>query len=221
MPAHWAKHPAFAPMAARRGIRVLEENEVYSRYMTIYNRRVQFAGLDGAGAKEFEFDVVGHPKSDFRFAVVMPVHLPASPGEPFTTTLVWEYAQGLDAMCAGFPTGGWDARKHTNIADTARAELEEEARLAGGELTCLVDAATHPGLTESKWCRNRFYPFVCVGTAPAIAPASRDDEEVAMRTCRVSLAELEHLAVSGDMLAPSVQTMYLALAWLRRRGVIR
>ena len=231
------------------GVRVLSSVKAYSRFLTVYDTCVEFApssssslaspsGGSGSGSgsglgsslglessasavQQFSFDVVGHPRNSFKFACVMPVSISDNgQGQPrVTTTVVWEYAQGLNAICVGFPTGGFDASKHDTIVDTARAELAEEARLTGGELTCLVDVNAHPGMVESKWCRNRFYPFLCVGADVDANPPPRDKEEdVRMRVCQVTLDELRRLVKSGDMLAPSVQTAFLGLDELSRRG---
>ncbi|GHP06862.1 hypothetical protein PPROV_000560600 [Pycnococcus provasolii] len=200
-------------------ISVVHERVTHDRYITLYDRKVHFESKH-MGSTSLDYDVVGHPKSNFRFACVMPVRVDKEHGT-VTTTVVWEYAQGLNTMCATFPTGGFDASKHDSIVDTARAELAEEARLSGGELTCLVDADNHPGLVETKWCRNRFYPFLCVG-AETIRdnPPPRDlEEDLSMRVCEVSLVDLKRLLKSGDMLPPSVHTAYLGLEELARRGV--
>lgn len=50
------------------------------------------------------------------------------------------------------PTGAYDPRKHASYLDCARAELSEEANLAGGAWEPLVPEE-HPGIAEVKWCR--------------------------------------------------------------------
>ena len=137
------------------GVRVLSSVKAYSRFLTVYDTCVEFApssssslaspsGGSGSGSgsglgsslglessasavQQFSFDVVGHPRNSFKFACVMPVSISDNgQGQPrVTTTVVWEYAQGLNAICVGFPTGGFDASKHDTIVDTARAELAE------------------------------------------------------------------------------------------------
>ena len=44
----------------------------------------------------------------------------------------------------------------------ARAELSEEAHLAGGEWRRLLPD-DHAGLAEVKWSPNCFTPFLCIG----------------------------------------------------------
>ena len=46
-----------------------EEPIVYRRYLAVQDRRVVYP--DGRVAN---FDVVGHPQSDFHFAVIFPFH---------------------------------------------------------------------------------------------------------------------------------------------------
>ena len=49
--------------------RVLSEQVLHRRYLTLYNRSVQFPE-----GPVLEYDVVGHPQADFKFAVVFPYH---------------------------------------------------------------------------------------------------------------------------------------------------
>ena len=51
------------------------------------------------------------------------------------------------------PTGGFDPRKHAGYEACARAELSEEARLAGGAWLPLLPEG-HPGIAEIKWGRR-------------------------------------------------------------------
>ena len=83
-------------------------------------------------------------------------------------TLLREHCQGPNAMMFVLPTGGYDARRHGGREACARAELSEEAHLAGGAWEALLPAG-HAGLAEVKWSPNRFTPFLCVD--PQVHPA--------------------------------------------------
>ena len=59
---------------AKYDFEVLSEQQVYRRYLTLYNRRIKFPGHQGRPAAVHEYDVVGHPQSSFHFTVVFPFH---------------------------------------------------------------------------------------------------------------------------------------------------
>lgn len=72
--------------------------------------------------------------------------------------------QGPNQLVWCLPTGGYDPRKHASYETCARAELSEEARLAGGAWEPLIPEG-HPGIAEVKWCR-------CALRTPAAADAA-------------------------------------------------
>ena len=133
-------------------------------------------------------------------------------------TLVREYAQGLNRLVWGLPTGGFDPARHADLAACAAAELSEEARLAGGRWVELVPPE-HPGIGETKWCANRFRPYLVVDPRPDAAPGGRDAEEW-IQVQRVPLGRLRALMRGGDMLLPSLATCWLALERLAELGCI-
>lgn len=51
-----------------------------------------------------------------------------------------------------------------------------QARLEGGQWASLLPEG-HPGVPETKWCRNRMLPFMCVGASADKAPGQREPEE--------------------------------------------
>jgi hypothetical protein len=55
----------------------------------------------------------------------------------------------------------------------------KKAWLTGGRWVPLL-APDHPGLSEVKWCMNRFRPFLVVDPVADENPGSRDLEEVSM-----------------------------------------
>jgi len=126
---------------------VLTEDVVHQRYLTVYNRRVKFSHTEEEAssnnlpeAKVLDFDIVGHPKANFSFAVALPYHTKSA-----TVTVLREYAQGPNAIMYCLPTGAFDPNRHKDLQACAQSELSEEAMLAGGEWHQLVPEG-HPGL---------------------------------------------------------------------------
>lgn len=163
-------------------------------------------------------------------------------------TLVREYAQGElhscpcrrtlsvtgpNALVYTLPAGLYDRKKHSSVQDCAASELSEEARLTGGEWVRLLPEG-HNGISELKWCTNRFVPFLVIDPTRDRDPLPRDDEEFIRVQEHVPLARLKELILrcvvrqlsklaltrrSGELMLPSVQTTMMALEALRKRGV--
>jgi hypothetical protein len=93
--------PPLAPPSTRDdGFRVVSETVSYKRYLTLYDRVVEYPPLPAAadeGAQpqvppprlQYAFDVVGHPRAQFTFVTVVPFH----PGPEPAVTMIREYAQ--------------------------------------------------------------------------------------------------------------------------------
>jgi hypothetical protein len=224
--------------------RVLGERLAHRRYLATFDRLVRFtrpgpapgaasAPENNAEASEKEhhhdvaYDVIGHPRCEFRFAVVFPYH-PATndddDDDEGEVTLVREYAHGPHRFVFTLPSGQFERQKHGDggLLATARAELEEEAHLEGGTWHRLLPEG-HPGIPEVKWCANAFEPFLCVGPSAHPAPAARDGEEEAagIEAVRVPLRAFRRLAASGEMLLPSVATGWMAIEKLRELGLVK
>ena len=150
---------------------------------------------------------------------------------------------GLDPRKHGSEGGGSGEGEGESagggIARAAAAELSEEARLEGGDWECLLpdteeegDEASRlgsgfpnplsAGIPEAKWCANRFWPFLVVGSSAAAQPGERDAEEElgTMEVLRVTVSELKSIILRGRMLLPSVQASFMALERLRERGLL-
>lgn len=183
---------------------------LHRRYLAVFERTVQHPG----SSTSFSYDVVGHPQASFHSVHVLVAHLGAAPSFSF----VREYGQGPNTLIWSLPAGGFDARKHGSLEAAAAAELSEECSLKGGELLRLLPAE-HPGLLESKWCANRFTPFLCIDPGVDESPGQRDPEETGLTVHRLSAAEVESALYGGDMLPPAILTWHLGVAELRRRGV--
>lgn len=89
----------------RNEFTIVSESKVYSRYLHVFNRRVQYP--DG---NVHEFDVCGHPKSQYMFAVVFPFNTRTR-----RVTVVREFSQGCGKPMFCFPSGGWEPTKHNSL----------------------------------------------------------------------------------------------------------
>jgi len=193
-----------------RGFTVRSERVAYRRFLQVEERVVGYP--DG---REASFDIVGHPKNQYCFVVVFAYHSASA-----SVTVLREFAQAAPPHAATtlvLPTGGYDPTKHSSLLGAAQAELAEEARLAGGTWHALLPEA-HPGILESKWCRNRFTPFVCIDPEPDSGQGERDVEEYFESCERMPLAELRAALAQGEFLPPSMQTCFSAMEWLARQS---
>eukprot|EP00200_Dunaliella_tertiolecta_P006050 CAMPEP_0202358498 /NCGR_PEP_ID=MMETSP1126-20121109/12143_1 /ASSEMBLY_ACC=CAM_ASM_000457 /TAXON_ID=3047 /ORGANISM="Dunaliella tertiolecta, Strain CCMP1320" /LENGTH=201 /DNA_ID=CAMNT_0048951675 /DNA_START=186 /DNA_END=791 /DNA_ORIENTATION=- len=196
---------------------LIEESVAYKRYLTLFDRQVRVTSEKTGQATTLAYDVIGHPRCNFRFAVVLPFHT-ASKDTDAQVTMIREFCQGPNAVCYNLPTGGFDPAKHTSIEDCARAELSEEALLKGGELVRLIPE-DHPGFAEVKWCANRFVPFLVIDPHVDPKPGARDAEEF-IEVKRVGMEEFRNLNDGGDLMLPSMVTANLALKYLEKRGFV-
>jgi hypothetical protein len=199
--------------------------------LAVYDRTVEFAARTkdgGEGKISIEYDIVGHPRLGFRFVAVLPFH---SRTKEFT--LCREYIQSVNASGLTVPTGGHEPEKHgEDIANAARAEMNEEAQLVGGTLVNLMEKKSangkdrtvgdEEGFIETKWCRNRFVPFLCVDPQDVEEgeEGKLDVEEFALESFRVSLTELKRIMYSGEMMLPSIITCQMSLDYLVKSGLI-
>lgn len=199
-------------------IDVVEDEVVFKRYMTVYDRKVRFTHQDGK-EHELHYDVVGHPQCAYCFAVAFPFH-PPTDTRPAQVTIIREYAQGPNRLQYCLPSGGFDPRKHQDLRACALAEMREEAMLVGGEVVALLPE-DHPGQSELKWSRNAFKPFLIIDPQPdPSGRCARDAEEHTIEVLRLSITELKALMHSGQMMLPSIYSCYLALDALAARGLI-
>jgi hypothetical protein len=219
-----ANEMVFDASARVRTGKVVREEAVHSRYLTVYDRVVEFEAQAGdetgdAKTRRFAYDVVGHPKGDFKFVCVAPFHSreTTKSGEP-EFTIVREYAQGSNSECIVLPSGCFERGKHSTMADVAVEELHEEARLTNAKIVKLI-GDDNPGLLETKWCMNRLFPFLSIG-GEECEDAVRDAEEFNMTHERVTVKEFKQLMYSGVVMMPSIVTGQLAIDHLLRNGLI-
>lgn len=122
-------------------------------------------------------------------------------------------------MLKTFVAGGVDSKKHVSILEAAQHELSEEARLCGGKWIPLLPEG-HPGVSELKWGRNRFFPFLCIDPVLDPNPRARDLEEKIDVLSNVSLKEFKDMVLQGTVMLPAVQTSIMALDWLQQNGYL-
>eukprot|EP00271_Cylindrocystis_brebissonii_P012922 TRINITY_DN32433_c0_g1_i1.p1 TRINITY_DN32433_c0_g1~~TRINITY_DN32433_c0_g1_i1.p1 ORF type:complete len:305 (+),score=24.49 TRINITY_DN32433_c0_g1_i1:59-916(+) len=193
--------------------RIVKEDVVYSRFIKVYNRVVEYpAGSSGKSVEErtVEYDVVASKARDSHFVAVLPFHSATK-----TFTLLSEYAQGANENVYGVPCGGYSA-KHASLEECATRELSEEAFLKGGRLIRLLPES-HPGLLEVKWCKNRFTPFLVIDPEPDLTPFPRDAEELSLHVDNVDLPTLRQRMYDGSMMLPSIVTCAMALDYLQSK----
>ncbi len=171
---------------------ISEERVVYAKYLTVYNRQIRF-NFGGTDERCFEYDVVEHPRSDFKFVCVAPFHSRelTESGEP-EFTIVREYCQGSNSECVVFPSGCYEFGKHGCIEEVVGQELNEEAQLVAGKTVKLIPG-DHNGILETKWCRNRLHPFLNIDGIRSEKIVEKDAEEILLRHERVTLKEFKKL----------------------------
>ena len=87
------------------GFTITSETQAYKRYLTVFDRQITYP--DGRTAA---FDIVGHPRSSFQFAVVFVYW-----SERKRVTLLREFAQAAAGLVYNFPTGSYDAGKDSSL----------------------------------------------------------------------------------------------------------
>eukprot|EP00199_Chlamydomonas_sp_CCMP681_P006414 CAMPEP_0119104482 /NCGR_PEP_ID=MMETSP1180-20130426/2684_1 /TAXON_ID=3052 ORGANISM="Chlamydomonas cf sp, Strain CCMP681" /NCGR_SAMPLE_ID=MMETSP1180 /ASSEMBLY_ACC=CAM_ASM_000741 /LENGTH=212 /DNA_ID=CAMNT_0007089253 /DNA_START=152 /DNA_END=790 /DNA_ORIENTATION=- len=189
----------------------------YKRYLTVLDRKITVTCKKTGEVQAVPYDVVGHPQCDFQSASCLAYHSPKN-GEGPQFTLIREFQQGPGRVMYSVVSGGFDPRKHTNIAECVRAELSEEALLMGGELVALQPPG-HPGMFEVKWCANRTFSFLVIDPEVDPAPKAQDMEEY-IEVVRVSLTQLRELMDTGELVMPQYLTCKLALEHLTARGLV-
>lgn len=104
--------------------------------------------------------------------------------------------------------------------ESAQHELSEEARLAGGEWISLLPEDQKDGISELKWGRNRFVPYLCINPHQDDQPRERDAEECIQVVDNVAIKDLKTFITKGEMMLPSVQTSWMALEYLSNLGML-
>lgn len=116
--------------------------------------------------------------------------------------------------------GAYDRHKHTSILDSAQHELSEEAHLKGGQWIDLSPKEQPLGISEMKWGTNRFVPFLCIDPIVDEQPLERDAEEYMEVVKDVSIADIKRFVTQGQVMLPSVQTIWMALEYLTENSLL-
>lgn len=99
--------------------------------------------------------------------------------------------------------------------------MSEEAHLKEGEwINLLPKDHSADGISELKWGKNRFIPYLCLNPRLDESPLARDAEEYMEVVNDVDVKELESFITRGEMMLPSVQTAWMALVYLREHGLL-
>merc|ERR1711908_55971 len=126
---------------------IVSKQAGYKRYLRVDQHEIAYP--DGSTNS---FDIVGHKDYDLCFVCVFVWH-----SADATVTVLREFAQAAlphASTMLGLPCGGYEPGKHSSLQHAAECELSEEALLEGGSIHRLLPE-DHPGILESKWCRNR------------------------------------------------------------------
>ncbi|CAO3600776.1 unnamed protein product [Absidia cylindrospora] len=162
-----------------------------------------------------KWDVVGHHTPYPTFVVVFTFNTKSK-----TTCILKEYAQGTNEIKYTCVSGSVDRRKHQSPLESAQHELSEEARLTGGEWISLLPEEQKDGISELKWGRNRFVPYLCINPEQDDQPRQRDEEECIQVVDNVEIADLKRFITKGEFMLPSVQTSWMALEYLSTNGML-
>ena len=210
--------------------RIVREDVAHQRYLTVFDREVEFDIPGESAPTRINYDIVGHPRSRFQFSVVFPFHprdalQPAADGDADPGVHAGEQRDGI-----------LPPHRIVRPEETRQLRRRRRGRTRGGGETEgrrhdePAPREDHPGFLESKWCANRFKPFVCVGpesyegggggAAVGDEPPKRDAEEFSITVHRVSLEELAEIMNGGDMTPPSVVTSHMALAHLAKEAML-
>lgn len=190
---------------------ILQDKIVHKRFITVWDRTTQFK--DG---RVIQWDVVGHNTPYPTFVVVFTFDT-----KKLTSCILNEYCQGTNEMKYTCVAGSYDKKKHTSVLEAARHELSEEAHLKEGEwISLLPDDQSSEGISELKWGRNKFVPYLCLNPVNDDTPMERDFEEKIDIIRDVTIEQLKKFITRGEMMLPSVQTCWMALEYLKENNLL-
>ncbi|CAO3631885.1 unnamed protein product [Mucor hiemalis] len=191
--------------------KVVSETVSHKRYITVWDRTTEFN--DG---RVIKWDVVGHDTPYPTFVVVFTFD-----SKTQTTCILKEFAQGTNEIKYTCVAGSFDRRKHTSILEAAQHELSEEARLKDGRWINLLPTDHSPdGISELKWGKNRFIPYLCIDPVHDENPLERDAEEYMEVVHNVPINDLRKFITNAEMMLPSVQTTWMALEYLKENQLL-
>ena len=105
--------------------------------------------------------------------------------------------------------------------EAAQHELSEEAHLKQGEwINLLPPSQPADGISELKWGKNRFVPYICINPIQDDTPMNRDYEEHIEIIRDVPIDQLRKFITRGEMMLPSVQTCWMAIEYLKENNLL-
>ncbi|PXF40048.1 hypothetical protein BWQ96_10245 [Gracilariopsis chorda] len=182
---------------------ILEHRPIFQRYQTVYQRDVRFPS-----GYTVSYDVLGSVRSDFKSVFVFPFNRMTN-----RATVLREYAPGRNAETYSFVAGMYEPAKHNDVYAAAMTELNEEARLKGGQLISLAD-----NIAADKYSMNEYFFFLALDCRPDEQPANRDDEEWISGVYDIELSQVRKLISRGQLNTPNSLLGMLALDKLRDIG---
>jgi hypothetical protein len=103
----------------------------------------------------------------------------------------------------------FDRAKHANPFEAIQFELSEEARLKGGEWTCLLDPASE-GIPDLKMSVNRYTCYLVVDPVEDVDAKERDAEEY-IEIERMTFDRAKELVMMGMVLPTAVTVLFMAM----------
>jgi len=164
-----------------------------------------------AEGKTVRWHIVGCPLGNFSSVVIFPYD-----SKTGTCSLIREYCPGIHDIKSGIPGGLYEERKHTDLLNAARDELNEEAGLMGGTWFALAPE----GIPQDKYSRNRLHPYLVIDSSIDPNPRRQDDTEQIEVEHFVSLDEAKRRLLAGDMPAPAAMVTLMAIDKLRELGYV-
>lgn len=92
--------------------------------------------------------------------------------------------------------------------------------MKGGRWINLLPEDQPDGISELKWGRNKFVPYLCIDPVVDPEPRARDDEEWMEIVPDVPLKDFKRYITRGEVMLPSVQTAWMALEYLAENNFI-
>lgn len=136
--------------------------------------------------------------------------------EDDNVVLIHQYRYPLDRRLWELPAGLLDVPGEDAVR-TAQRELAEEAGLAAGQWSVLVDVATSPGFTDES-----VRVFLARELSEVDRPVAVGDEEADLVITRKPLAEAVRMVFAGEVAnSPAVSGLLAAQAVLDGRAAAR
>eukprot|EP00208_Stichococcus_sp_RCC1054_P007188 CAMPEP_0206141878 /NCGR_PEP_ID=MMETSP1473-20131121/14512_1 /ASSEMBLY_ACC=CAM_ASM_001109 /TAXON_ID=1461547 /ORGANISM="Stichococcus sp, Strain RCC1054" /LENGTH=269 /DNA_ID=CAMNT_0053536617 /DNA_START=306 /DNA_END=1115 /DNA_ORIENTATION=+ len=104
------------PSAAELGFELRGDEERYARWLQITDRTILFPAHEGRPAAEHRFDVVGHPKAGFQYAIIFAFHPATGGDDDFTSSGADVTSISSDVPASSGPQSRTGGRERGNSA---------------------------------------------------------------------------------------------------------